>query len=78
MSRARPPPIGIQGFRDAIVDVGIPTYALGGIKSEDCPALLSAGAFGVVIRRAIFQADDPADALFQFVRELDKNLPNKE
>lgn len=72
------PPIGIHGFRDAIVDVGIPTYALGGIKPEDCSALLSAGAFGVAIRRAIFQADDPADALFQFLRELDKNLPSKE
>jgi thiamine-phosphate pyrophosphorylase len=71
-------PIGIHGFRSAIADVGIPTYALGGISAQDCGALLGAGAFGVAIRRAIYQADEPADVLLEFARELDKSLANGE
>lgn len=71
-------PIGIHGFRSAIADVGIPTYALGGITAKDSQALLAAGAFGVAIRRAIYGASDPGEALQGFVRSLDKSLRNVE
>ncbi len=71
-------PIGIHGFRSAIADVGIPTYALGGIGDEDWKALLAAGAFGVAIRRAIYSVSEPGEALQRYVRELDKNLANGE
>jgi thiamine-phosphate pyrophosphorylase len=70
------PAIGIHGFRTAIANVGIPTYALGGIRSEDLPALLAAGAFGVAIRRAIYGADQPKRALECFIRALDKGSTN--
>lgn len=66
------PPIAILGFRSAIVDVDIPTYALGGIQAADFPVLLTAGAFGITIRRAIYDASDPAEALQRFLRVLDK------
>lgn len=74
-------PIGIAGFRSAIAGVGIPTYALGGIAAEDFKALRAAGAFGVAIRRAIYDASQPEEALqgfVQCVRELDKSPPNVE
>ena len=71
-------PIGIHGFRDAIADVGIPTYALGGIGAEDCKAVLAAGAFGVAIRRAIYSAEKPNETLLRFVRALDKSLTSGE
>jgi len=71
-------PIGIHGFRSAIADVGIPTYALGGIGAEDWKALVAAGAFGVAIRRAIYAATQPGEVLQQFMRELDKSLANGE
>jgi thiamine monophosphate synthase len=71
-------PIGIHGFRAAIADVGIPTYALGGIREQDWGALLAAGAFGVAIRRAIYAVSDPGEALQRYVRELDKSLANGE
>lgn len=64
-------PIGIHGFGRAIADVGIPTYALGGIGADDVKALLAAGAFGVAIRRAIYTASQPNRALQTFIRELD-------
>jgi len=72
------PAIGIHGFKAAIANVGIPTYALGGIRSEDLPALLAAGAFGIAIRRAIYGVDRPERALARFIRALDKSLPNGE
>lgn len=71
-------PIGIHGFREAIVGVGIPTYALGGIGPEDLKPVLSAGAFGIGIRRAIYASGQPQEALRRFVRELDKILTNGE
>jgi thiamine-phosphate pyrophosphorylase len=71
-------PIGIHGFRTAIADVGIPTYALGGIEARDVKALLAAGAFGVAIRRAIYASTQPDETLQGFVRELDNGLANGE
>ena len=72
------PPMGIHGFRSAIADVGMPTYALGGIGAQDCGALVAAGAFGIAICRAIYEATQPGEALLQFVRELDKSLAKGE
>lgn len=71
-------PIGVHGFQSAIADVGIPTYALGGIGNQDWKALLAAGAFGIAIRRAIYGASQPGEALQGFVHELDKSLANGE
>jgi thiamine-phosphate pyrophosphorylase len=71
-------PIGIQGFGNAIAHVGIPTYALGGVGPEDWNALVSAGAFGVAVCRAIYAASEPNEALQRFVRELDKGGANGE
>jgi len=72
------PPVGIHGFRAAIAGVGIPTYALGGIAPEDSRALIAVGAFGVAIRRAIYEAGQPHEVLQRFVHELDKSLSNGE
>jgi thiamine-phosphate pyrophosphorylase len=63
-------PMGVHGFRTAIFGVGIPTYALGGIAPEDSRALVAAGASGVAVRRAIYEADDPNEALQRFIGAL--------
>lgn len=67
-------PIGIEGFATAIADVGIPTYALGGIEPKRLRALLAAGGAGVAICRAIYGASQPERALQQFVGALDNDL----
>lgn len=72
------PPIGLHGFRAAIAGVGMPTYALGGIRPEDLKPLLRAGAFGIAIRRAIFASNKPNEVLLRFLSELDKSLSNGE
>jgi thiamine-phosphate diphosphorylase len=66
-------PLGVEGFTSAIADVGIPTYALGGIQSEQVQPLLSAGAAGLAVRRAIYDAKDRRAALQALVYALDKN-----
>jgi thiamine-phosphate pyrophosphorylase len=71
-------PIGIHGFRDAIADVDIPTYALGGIEAQDLRPLIAAGAFGVAIRRAIYRNDRPEESLSRFLSALDKAGANGE
>lgn len=64
--------LGIDSFSAAIAAVGIPTYALGGISAEDVPALLRAGARGIAVRRAIYDAPDPKRALRELLDVLDK------
>jgi len=71
-------PMGIHGFRDAIADVDIPTYALGGIEAQDLKPLIAAGAFGVAIRRAIYGNDRPQESLSRFLSALDKAGANGE
>jgi thiamine-phosphate pyrophosphorylase len=71
-------PMGVHGFREAIAGVGMPTYALGGVRPEDLTPLLRAGAFGVAIRRAVYAAAQPHEAIRLFLRELDKCLSNGE
>lgn len=68
-------PMGLVGFRSAIANVGIPTYALGGVTARDARALLKAGAFGLAVRRAIYDAPDPSQVLQELLDALDKNEP---
>ena len=72
------PPLGLHGFRATIAGVDLPTYALGGVRSEDLQPLLRAGATGVAIRRAVYAADRPAETMQPFLRELDKYLASGE
>jgi len=68
------PPMGIEGFGAAIVGVGIPTFALGGVTHEHVRGLMRVGAWGIAIRRAIYGASHPAQALGRLLSELDKGL----
>jgi thiamine-phosphate pyrophosphorylase len=67
------PPIGVDGFREAIVGLQIPVFALGGIGPENVSLVLEAGAYGVVIRRAVYEAEDPRIVIDALVRRLDKH-----
>ncbi len=66
-------PIGVEGFEEQIAGVGLPTYALGGIQPEHVGSLLRAGAAGVAVRRAIYDAHRPTEVLRRFVDALDKS-----
>ena len=71
-------PMGIEGFATTIADVGVPTYALGGIQPAHIAPLIASGAAGVAVRRAIYDAADPRAALRALLAELDKTGMNGE
>lgn len=71
-------PMGIGGFRGAIAGVDLPTYALGGIDATTVPALLRAGARGIAVRRAIYDAPDPKATLDALLGALDNDPANGE
>jgi thiamine monophosphate synthase len=45
------PPLGWEGLRRAIAGTRVPAFALGGLRPEDLPSALEAGAHGVAMRR---------------------------
>ena len=55
-------PIGLDGLRAACGAVGVPVIAIGGITPDNAAAVLRAGAAGVAVIGAIFDADDPRRA----------------
>jgi thiamine-phosphate pyrophosphorylase len=71
-------PMGVEGFAAQIAGVEIPTYALGGVGVADVAPLIAAGAKGIAVRRAIYDALDPKAALDELLRELDKTSPKRE
>jgi thiamine-phosphate pyrophosphorylase len=54
------PPLGLEGFRAAVAGIELPVFALGGVRSEDVPGVLSSGARGVAVMREVLAAEDPA------------------
>ena len=57
------PAIGLQNIAAAHTDVNIPIFCIGGIKNENLPEVLAAGAQRIVIVSGWLQADDIADAV---------------
>lgn len=57
-------PLGLEALRVArSMAPSFPVYALGGIDPTNARACLAAGASGVAMIRAFFDADDPARAM---------------
>lgn len=54
------------GLVEEVAGTGPPVIAIGGVNADRAPELREAGAHGVAVRRAVWEADDPAAA----VREL--------
>jgi len=51
---------------------GLPVLGIGGITPDLVPAVLGAGAHGVAVMRAVWEAGDPEDALGAFLTLLDE------
>ncbi len=72
------PVLGIDGYREivkAVRDSGmtLPIVAIGGITSDDIPAIMATGVNGVAVSGAILNADDPVE----YTRNLLEKLNNK-
>lgn len=51
-------PIGLNEIKTAIASVQVPVFCIGGIKLENLPTILAAGAQRVVIVSGLLQAND--------------------
>jgi thiamine-phosphate pyrophosphorylase len=56
------PPLGLERLSAATKATGIPVLAIGGVTAARIPAVLSCGAAGVAMIRAVLEAEDPAGA----------------
>ena len=54
-------PIGVDQIREVHRQVNIPIFCIGGIKVENLPQVIAAGAKRVVIVSGLLQSDDPTD-----------------
>ena len=68
------PPIGLNEIMQAQRLVSLPVFCIGGIKRENLPGVLAAGAQRVVIVSGILQAPDP-QAYCQACRDLLASAP---
>jgi thiamine-phosphate diphosphorylase len=62
-------PLGLERLA-AVAALGLPVIAIGGVTVERIPDVRRAGAHGAAAIRALWDADDPADAARRMVEEL--------
>jgi len=72
-------PVGIEALRAACAEMGLPVFALGGVKTSNLDEVLSAGAAGVAMISAVLAAPDVAHATSEFVSRLrqDTSFPKQ-
>jgi thiamine-phosphate pyrophosphorylase len=63
------PPVGLSILKELKCELGIPFYALGGIKSGNIVKVIGAGAFGAAMISAILAAED--------IKKISSNLIEK-
>ncbi len=65
-------PIGLDDIRQVHEELSLPIFCIGGVKAENLPTILAAGARRVVIVSGILSASNPAD----YAAEAKKTLTN--
>ncbi len=66
------PTIGIEGVCEVCAAVKIPVIGIGGINAQNAGDVIRAGASGVAVIGAIFDAPDPRAAAAELRAEIDK------
>lgn len=64
-------PLGSHGFASFTRHLSMRVLALGGIDATNAAAAIQAGANGVAVIRAVYQAPSPSEALAQLLHILD-------
>ncbi|WP_026580754.1 thiamine phosphate synthase [Bacillus sp. J33] len=66
------PPRGIEALEAVKKEIDVPVLAIGGIKPENVPEVLGAGADGIAVMSGILQAKDPAKEAKLFSKKLNE------
>lgn len=64
------PPVGVEQLAETAALLDIPVFALGGIRRENTPEALAAGAAGVALISAVVAAGNPAEEARAFLSLL--------
>lgn len=64
------PPVGVEQLAETAALLDIPVFALGGIRRENTPEALAAGAAGVALISAVVAAGNPAEGARAFLSLL--------
>ncbi|MBO8142309.1 MAG: sulfur carrier protein ThiS [Firmicutes bacterium] len=64
-------PRGVEALARAARASSVPMLAIGGISPENAAQAIRAGAAGVVVKRAIVEAQDPSAAAWELRRRVD-------
>lgn len=64
------PAIGLQAVTRAVDGCDLPVVAIGGITPTEVPALLSCGAYGVMVLSGVWRAPDPKRAVKRYLQVL--------
>ncbi len=69
------PILGLEGYSDIIrqmreAGIHLPVVAIGGITSEDIPAIMQTGVSGIAMSGAILNADDPVAEAQRIINHL--------
>ncbi len=61
---------GLQGLRQATSRSSLPVIALGGVRPDNAPQCLAAGAYGIAVMGAILMAEDPGSVARHLVERF--------
>ena len=67
---SRLPPLGFDGLARLTARTALPAVALGGIRPQDGPPCLQAGATGIAAIGSLYGAEDPCEAAREFCGQL--------
>jgi thiamine-phosphate diphosphorylase len=67
------PPAGVELIASC-AGMGPPVIAIGGIEVTSVDRVMSAGAHGVAVIRAVWESDDPAAATTRLIRAVDSRI----
>ncbi len=67
------PPLGVERLKKVTERVGIPVFAIGGIKRENVKEVIDAGAHGVALISAIMEAPCVEDAARGIISEIKRS-----
>lgn len=66
-------PLGVAGLAP-FLGLGLPVLAIGGVSAANAGALRAAGAYGVAAIRSLWDAEDPAWAAREIMKEMERHV----
>lgn len=70
-------PLGVPRLAEAVNSLGIPVFALGGVKETSIPEVMATGCQGVALISAVISAADPQAAATSLLEKIEKHVTQR-